>query len=164
MFTSDLTRGWWRERNVSESTVGYRRWKKGDIRFLCSGLTAIKLSINGRHWIHCIHYVKCSGWTNVRLRNSYSKYLLPLSLEERVEEAKGVSRSRNTKVKRQETNNDGENTTGRTLLTYISRWVWEEEQQEKTKHNRTNATNIHLTVGARGGTARKDKTQQDERY
>jgi hypothetical protein len=25
MFTSDLTHGWWRERNVSESTVGYRR-------------------------------------------------------------------------------------------------------------------------------------------
>jgi hypothetical protein len=24
MFTSDLTHGWWRERNVSESTVGYR--------------------------------------------------------------------------------------------------------------------------------------------
>ena len=26
MFTSDLTHGWWRERNVSESNVGYRRW------------------------------------------------------------------------------------------------------------------------------------------
>ena len=26
MFTSNLTHGWWRERNVSESTVGYRRW------------------------------------------------------------------------------------------------------------------------------------------
>ena len=26
MFTSDLTHGWWRESNVSESTVGYRRW------------------------------------------------------------------------------------------------------------------------------------------
>jgi hypothetical protein len=26
MFTSDLTHGWWWERNVSESTVGYRRW------------------------------------------------------------------------------------------------------------------------------------------
>ena len=26
MFTSNLSHGWWRERNVSESTVGYRRW------------------------------------------------------------------------------------------------------------------------------------------
>ena len=25
-FTSDSTHEWWRERNVSESTVGYRRW------------------------------------------------------------------------------------------------------------------------------------------
>jgi hypothetical protein len=31
MFTSDLTHGWWRERNVPESTVGYRQWTSVNI-------------------------------------------------------------------------------------------------------------------------------------
>ena len=40
MFTSDLTHGWWRERNVSESTVGYRRWHAtwGDVLSLRFGI------------------------------------------------------------------------------------------------------------------------------
>jgi hypothetical protein len=40
MFTSDLTHGWWREGNLSESTVGYRRWHAtwGDVLSLRFGI------------------------------------------------------------------------------------------------------------------------------
>ena len=52
MFTSDLTHGWWRARNVSESTVGYRR---------CRQLQSPNYTL--RYTIFNIHYQKCLLFT-----------------------------------------------------------------------------------------------------
>ena len=69
MFTSDLTHGWWRARNVSESTVGYRRWSP-------SGIDNIKLSIIQRkfkQWWSTIPPISINGTLTSHLHSPNTK-------------------------------------------------------------------------------------------